>query len=108
MLSHEPRTLDARARKALGIVHFPRGDYASAIIYFQKFVDLSPPDLETRFFLGTCLRKLRDPCGAAEQFHVAWEADATCYEADEAETKALEAAGDKAQVAHVRSLVPKH
>ena len=99
---------NALAYKALGIVYFPRGNYAQARVYFQKAVDLNPQEMETRFSLGTCLRKLDDPRGAAAQFHAARLVDATYYEAYEAEARALEAAGDKVEAARVRASVPKH
>jgi Flp pilus assembly protein TadD len=99
---------NALAYKALGIVYFPRGNYAQARVYFQKAVELDPQEMETRFYLGTCLRKLDDPRGAAAQFHAARVVDATYYEAYEAEARALEAAGDKAEAARVRVSVPKH
>jgi len=99
---------NALAYKALGIVYFPRGNYAQAREYFQKAVDLDPQELESRFYLGTCLLKLDDPRGAAAQFRAARQVDATYYEAYEAEARALETAGDKAEAARVRALVPKH
>jgi Flp pilus assembly protein TadD len=99
---------NALAYKALGIVYFPRGNYAQARVYFQKAVELDPQEMETRFYLGTCLRKLDDPRGAAAQFHAARLVDATYYEAYEAEARALEEAGDKAEAARVRASVPKH
>ena len=96
------------AYKALGIVDFPRGDYARAKVYFQKAVELDPQEEESRFYLGTCYLKLGQPRQAAAQFHAAREVDATYFEAYEAEARALEAAGDKAEAARVRALVPKH
>jgi len=99
---------NALAYKALGIVYFPRGEYAQAKVYFQKAVQLDPQEEESRFFLGTCLLKLGDPREAAAQFHAARLVDATYYEAYEAEARALEAAGDKAEAARVRASVPKH
>ena len=99
---------NALAYKALGIVYFPRGDYAQARVYFERAVELDPQELESRFFLGTCLLKLDDPLGAAAQFHAAWVADGTYYQAYEAEARALEAAGEKVEAARVRALVPKH
>ena len=99
---------NALAYKALGIVYFPRGNYAQARVYFQKAVEMDPQEMETRFYLGTCLRKLDDPRGAAAQFHAARLVDATYYEAYEAEARALDAAGDKVEAARVRASVPKH
>jgi Flp pilus assembly protein TadD len=99
---------NALAYKALGIVYFPRGNYAQSKVYFQKAVELDPQELESRFYLGTCLLKLGDPRGAAAQFRAARLSDATYYEAYEAEARALEAAGDKAEAARVRASVPKH
>jgi protein O-mannosyl-transferase len=99
---------NALAYRALGIVYFPRGDYARARGYFQKTVELAPQDLEAQFFLGTCLLKLGDFHGAADQFRSAHESDSTYYQAYDAEARALEAAGDKAGAARVRASVPKH
>src|SRR5208283_426287 len=59
------------AYKALGIIYFPRGDYAKAQGYFQKAVALDPNELESRFYLGTCYLKLGDPRLAAAQFRAA-------------------------------------
>ncbi len=95
------------AYKALGIVYFPRGDYAQAKVYFQKAVELDPQEEESRFYLGTCYLKLGEPREAAAQFHAAREVDATYIEAYQAEARALDAAGDKAEAARVRALVPK-
>jgi Flp pilus assembly protein TadD len=96
------------AYKALGIVYFPRGEYAQAKVYFQRAVELDPQEEESRFYLGTCYLKLGEPRKAAAQFRAAREIDTTYLEAYEAEARALEAAGDKAEAARVRSLVPKH
>jgi Flp pilus assembly protein TadD len=99
---------DSLAYKALGIIYFPRGNYAQAKVYFQKAVELDPRELESRFYLGTCYLKLGEPRLAAAQFRAAREADSTYIEAYEAEARALEAAGDKAEAARVRALLPKH
>ncbi len=95
------------AYKALGIVYFPRGDYARAKVYFQKAVELDPQEVESRFYLGTCYLKLGQPLAAAAQFRAAHQVDSTYIEAYQAEARALEAAGDKAGAARVRLLVPK-
>jgi cytochrome c-type biogenesis protein CcmH/NrfG len=95
------------AYKALGIVYFPRGDYAQAKVYFQKAVELDPQEEESRFYLGTCYLKLGEPRKAAAQFRAAREIDTTYIQAYEAEARALEAAGDKAEAARVRALVKK-
>jgi tetratricopeptide (TPR) repeat protein len=94
----------APAYRALGTLYFPRGDYARAARYFTRAVELDPQDLEARFFLGTCWLKLGKPRQAAEQFHAAREVDPTYTQAFEAEARALEAAGDAAGAAQVRSL----
>jgi tetratricopeptide (TPR) repeat protein len=96
------------AYKSLGIIYFPRGDYAQAKEYFEKAVLLDPQEEESRFYLGTCYLKLGEPRRAAAQFRAARQVDSTYYEAYEAEARALEAAGDKAEAARVRALVPKH
>ena len=96
------------AYKALGIIYFPRGDYAQAKVYFQRAVELNPQEVETRFYLGTCYLKLGEPREAARQFHAARQVDSTYIEAYEAEARALEAAGDKAGAAKVRSLQARH
>ena len=96
------------AYKALGIVYFPRGDYAQAKQYFQRAVELAPEELESRFFLGTCDMKLGEPREAAAQFRAARQVDSTYLEAYAAEARALDAAGDKAEAARVRALIPKH
>jgi tetratricopeptide (TPR) repeat protein len=95
------------AYKALGIVYFPRGDYAQAKVYFQKAVELNPQEVESRFYLGTCYLKLGKPRQAAAQFHAAREVESTYIEAYEAEARALDAAGDKAEAARVRALITK-
>jgi hypothetical protein len=51
--------------------------------------------------------KLGEPRKAAAQFRAAREIDADYIEAYEAEARALEAAGDKAEAARVRALVKK-
>ena len=98
---------NALAYKSLGIIYFPRGDYAQAKVYFEKAVELAPQEEESRFYLGTCYMKLGQPRRAAAQFRAARQVDATYYEAFEAEARALEAAGDKAEAARVRALARK-
>ncbi len=95
------------AYKSLGIIYFPRGDYAKAQGYFQKAVALDPNELESRFYLGTCYLKLGEPRQAAAQFRAAREADSTYIEAYEAEARALDAAGDATEAARVRALAKK-
>ncbi|MGO8786463.1 MAG: tetratricopeptide repeat protein [Terriglobia bacterium] len=95
------------AYKALGIVYFPRGEYAQAKVYFQRAVELDPQEEESRFYLGTCDMKLGEPREAAAQFHAAHEIDSTYVEAYGAEARALDAAGDHAKAARVRALIPK-
>ena len=95
------------AYKSLGLVYFPRADYAQASRFFEKAVALNPNEPETRFYLGTCYLKLGQPSQAARQFHAAHEVDATYREAFLAEARALDAAGDKAEAARVRASTPK-
>jgi hypothetical protein len=97
----------AEGYKLLGQLYFPRGDYAKAAGYFAHAVKINPQDVELRFFLGTCLMKLGKPRQAAEQFHAARDVDSTYYQAFEAEVRALEAAGDSAGAAQVRSSMPQ-
>jgi tetratricopeptide (TPR) repeat protein len=92
---------------ALGSVYFPRGNYAQAAEYFQQAVRVNPQDVVARFYLGTCWLKLGKPEPAAEQFHAAREVDPGYIQAYEAEARALEAAGDPAGAARVRSLKPR-
>lgn len=94
------------AYDVLGSFYFPRRDYARAAEYFQHAVRLDPMDLEARFFLGTCWMKLGRPALAAEQFHAAHDVDPEFFQAFTAEAAALEAAGDKAGAARVRSELP--
>jgi len=89
----------------LGSVYFPRGDYAQAAEYFQKAVQAKPLDVVARFFLGTCWIKLGKPQEAAEQFRQAREAEPDYLQAYEAEARAWEAAGNRAQAAAVRALL---
>ena len=96
------------AYKALGIVYFPRENYAQAKVYFEKAVELNPNEVESRFYLGTCYLKLGEPRRAAAQFHAAREVESDYIQAYEAEARALDAAGDKAEAARVRALIPKH
>ena len=95
------------AYKALGIVYFPRGNYAQAKIYFQKAVQLDPQELESRFYLGTTYLKLGEPRLAAGQFRAARLADPTYIEAYQAEARALDAAGEAVEAARVRALIVK-
>ncbi|MFZ0960012.1 MAG: tetratricopeptide repeat protein [Terriglobia bacterium] len=94
------------AYRALGGLCFTQGDYAHAAQYFARVVKISPQDGEARFFFGTCWLKLGKPRQAVEQFHAAREMDPTYSQAYVAEAAALEAAGDKAGAARVRSETP--
>jgi len=95
------------AYDVLGSVYFPRGDYARAAGYFQQAIRVNPQDLGARFFLGTCFMKMGKPAQAVEQFHAGREVDPTYSQAYAAEAKALDAAGDKAGAARVRSEMSK-
>jgi tetratricopeptide (TPR) repeat protein len=97
----------APAYRALGVVYFPQGNYAKSAQYFVRVVQITPEDVEARFFLGTCWMKLGKPAQAAEQFHAARDVDPTYSQAYLAEAVALEAAGNKAGAARVRSLIPR-
>ncbi|MBZ5543310.1 MAG: tetratricopeptide repeat protein [Acidobacteriia bacterium] len=97
---------DSPAYDVLGSVYFPRGDYARAAEYFSQAVRANPQDLSGRFYLGTCLLKLGRPREAAEQFRAARQVDPTFRQAYEAEARALEAAGDAAEAARVRGMIP--
>ena len=94
------------AYDALGSMYFPGGEYAKATEYFAQAVRVDPQDLGARFYLGTCYRKLGKYREAAEQFHAARVVDPTYSQAYEAEALALEGAGDAAEAARVRSLMP--
>ena len=98
--------LGSEAFDALGALYFPVGEYAQAAPYFQRAVQADPYDVVARFYLGTCWMKLGKYRDAAAQFHAAWNVDPTYSAAYEAEAKALEAAGDAAGAARVRSLKP--
>jgi Flp pilus assembly protein TadD len=89
----------------LGAFYFPREDYAKAAEYFAQAVHGNPYDVGARFYLGTCWMKLGRYQEATEQFRAAREVDPTYWQAYEAEARALEAGGDAAGAAHVRSLV---
>jgi tetratricopeptide (TPR) repeat protein len=96
------------AYNVLGSFYFPRRDYPRAAEYFQQAVRVSPMDSGARFYLGTCWMKMDKPAQAAEQFHEAREVDPTDSQAYLLEAAALDAAGDKAGAARVRSEVPLH
>ncbi len=96
--------LGSEAYDALGALYFPTQQYAQAAPYFQRAVQANPYDLVARFYLGTCWMKLGKYREAAAEFHAAWNVDPTYDAAYEAEAKALEAAGDAAEAARVRSL----
>jgi hypothetical protein len=91
----------------LGSVYFPRRDYVRAAEYFQRAVSINPYDLSARFYLGNCWLRLGKAREAVEQFHAAREVDPTYLQAYEAEACALEAGGDAAEAARVRSQKPK-
>ena len=95
------------AYRALGALCFTQGNYQKAVEYFSTAIRLNPQDEEVRFYLGTCALKLGNPREAAAQFRAARQIDPTYFQAYEAEARALEAAGDNAQAARVRALVPK-
>jgi tetratricopeptide (TPR) repeat protein len=94
------------AYRALGQLYFPQGDYAKAEQYFVRVVKIDPQDVEARFYLGTCWMKLGKPAQAAEQFHAARVVAPDYSQAYVAEALALEAAGDKAGAARVRTEKP--
>ncbi len=90
---------------ALGAVYFPSGQYGESAGYFAQAVKVNPQDLGARFYLGTCWMKLGRYRDAAEQFRAAREIDPNYTQAYEAETRALEAEGDAAGAAQVRTLL---
>jgi len=93
----------SEAYDLLGSIYFAQRDYAQAARYFQLAVGVNSYDLNAHFYLGTCLMKLGSFRQAAEQFHTAWFVDPTYTQAIAAEARALEAAGDVAGAAKVRS-----
>jgi Tfp pilus assembly protein PilF len=95
----------SEAYDLLGSTYFAQQDYAHAVEYFQRAVAVNPYDLNAHFYLGTCLMKLGDFCQAAEQFHTARFVDPTYTQAIAAEARALDAAGDAAGAAKVRTLL---
>jgi tetratricopeptide (TPR) repeat protein len=98
----------SQARDALGAIYFPEGDYAKAAEYFAESVKLNPQDLGARFYLGTCWMKLGKYQEAAREFHAAREIDPEYWQAYVAEAQALDAAGEPAAAARVRSEAKKH
>ena len=92
---------------ALGAVYFPQGDYARAAEYFERSVKVNPQDLTAYFYLGTCWMKLGKYRQAAAEFHAARNIDPDYWQAYQAEAKALEAAGQPAAAARVRSQIKK-
>ena len=95
----------SEAYDLLGSTYFAQRDYAQAAQYFKLAVGVNPYDLNAHFYLGTCLMKLNNFRQAAEQFHTAWFVDPTYTQAIAAEARALEADGDAAGAAKVRSLL---
>jgi MYXO-CTERM domain-containing protein len=95
----------SEAYDLLGSTYFAQREYAQAVEYFQRAVNANPYDLNAHFYLGTCWMKLGNFRQAAEQFHTARFVDPTYTQAISAEARALEAAGDAAGAAKVRSLV---
>jgi tetratricopeptide (TPR) repeat protein len=95
------------AYRALGALYFPQGNYAKAAQYFVRAVEINPQDVEARFYLGTCWLKLGKPLQAASEFHAARVVAPDYLQAYDAEARALEAAGDAAGAARVRSLKPR-
>jgi tetratricopeptide (TPR) repeat protein len=95
----------SEAYDLLGSTYFAQRDFAQAAAYFQRAVSANPYDLNAHFYLGTCWMKLGNFRQAADQFHTARFVDPTYTQAISAEARALEAAGDTAGAAKVRSLV---
>ena len=88
----------------LGSTFFTRRDFAQAAGYFQHAVNANPYDLNAHFYLGTCWMKMGKFREAAGQFNAARTVDPAYIQAFFAEAGALEAAGDPASAAKVRSL----
>ncbi len=97
----------SQARDALGAVYFPEGDYAKAAEFFAASVKFDPQDLGARFYLGSCWMKLGKYQQAAREFHAARQIDPEYWQAYTAEAQALEAAGDTAAAAQVRSQIKR-
>jgi Flp pilus assembly protein TadD len=95
----------SEAYDLLGSTYFAQRDFAQAAEYFQRAVSTNPYDLNAHFYLGTCWMKLGNFRQAADQFHAARFVDPTYTQAISAEARALEAAGDTAGAAKVRSLL---
>ncbi len=92
---------------AMGSMAFVKYKYAEAADYFRKAVRWGPLDVSGHYYLGTCEMKLGHPREAAEQFHIVREIDPSLRPAYMAEALALEAAGDAAEAARVRALMPR-
>jgi tetratricopeptide (TPR) repeat protein len=91
---------------ARGSIWFVRGEYAKAAEDFRQAIIWGPMDVSGHFYLGTCQMKLGQFREAAEQFRVVAEIDPSLWPAYEAQARALEAAGDTAAAARVRSQAP--
>ncbi len=48
-----------------GKVYLGKGDYAAAVIQFKSALQKTPENAEARYLLGTALREMGDPTGAA-------------------------------------------
>ena len=94
-----------QALDALGAVYFAGGNYAKASGYFAESVKANPQDLGALFYLGTCWMKLGKYREAAHEFHAAREIAPDYWQAYSAEANALEAAGESAAAARVRSRI---
>jgi len=91
---------------ARGAIWFVRGEYAKAAEDFRQAIKWGPMDVSGHFYLGTCQMKLGQFREAAEQFRAVTEIDPSLWPAYEAQARALEAAGDTAAAARVRSQAP--
>lgn len=91
---------------AIGSIWFVRGEYAKAAENFRQATRWGPMDVSGHFYLGTCQMKLGQFRQAAEQFRIVTEIDPSLRPAYEAQARALEAAGDPAAAARVRSQAP--
>jgi protein O-mannosyl-transferase len=92
---------------AMGSMEFLKGHYAEAAGLFRKAVKWGPVDVSGHYYLGTCEMKLGHPREAAEQFRIVRQIDPRLRPAYMAEVMALEAAGDSAEAARVRALMPQ-
>lgn len=85
---------EAKALSAIGLIHWQRGDFASARSYYQRAISVRPNDDTPAVFLAMLLRSMGDNTGAKDVLSLALQSNPSSPNLYRALTRVSMALGD--------------